>query len=175
MFLSCSSCLVLEGWSNAVFLNISIWQSVYFYISCIFLVFHVFCFLRIVYIVSFFLQAFFNEFVIHGLSGLLFFTVSCVHDTVELYKFVNKLINLLYVMLTSSSLTISSQLHFSKSFMKALFLSSLTSLFFMYVLCFASWCIYSVTTYIGRWSLMSFIIKPLCLWEHKSVVKNIIY
>ena len=91
MFLSCSSCLVLEGWSNAVFLNISIWQSVYFYISCIF---HVFCFLRIVYIVSFFLQAFFNEFVIHGLSGLLFFTVSCVQlltGQFELYKFVNKL------------------------------------------------------------------------------------
>ena len=137
MFLSCSSCLILEGRSNAVFLNISIWQSVYFYISCIFLVFHVFCFLRIVYIVSFFYKHFFYEFVIHGLLGLLFFTVSCVQlltGQFELYKFVNKLINVIYVMLTSSSLTISSQLHFSKSFMKALFLSSLTSLCMFYVL-----------------------------------------
>ena len=77
MFLSCSTCLILEGRSNGVFLNISIWQSVYFYISCIFLVFHVFCFLRIVYS-KFFYKHFFYEFVIHGLSGFLFFTVSYV-------------------------------------------------------------------------------------------------
>ena len=59
-----------------------------FYFSC----FSYVLFLRIVYIVSFFLQAFF----INGLLGLLFFTVSCVRllaGQFELYKFVNKLIN----------------------------------------------------------------------------------
>ena len=117
----------------------------------------------------------------------------------ELYKFVNKLINLLYVMLTSS-VTISSQSHFSKSFMKALFLSSSSCMFYfllhgvyiqslhthththtyIYIIynihVYIYVCIYVyiyvyIYIYIGRWSLMSFIIKPLCLWEHKSVVK----
>ena len=126
MFLSCSSCLILEGRINAVFLNISIWHLavslfLYFlYFSCFS---SVLFFKNCLYSRGFFYKHFFNEFFIHG---LLFFTVSCVQlltGQFELYKFVNKLINLLYVMLTSSSLTMSSQLHFSKSFMKAFFQS----------------------------------------------------
>ena len=78
---------------------------------------------------------------IHGLSGLLFFLLPCVMLLVltgqlVLNKFVNKFTHLLYVglILTSSSDNISSQLQLSKSFMKAFFLTSLITLFFMQVL-----------------------------------------
>ena len=87
----------------------------------------------------FFLQAFFKHVVIHGLSGLLFFLLPCVMLLVltgqlVLNKFVNMFTNLLYVILTSSSANISSQLQFSKSFMRAFFATSLITLFFMQVL-----------------------------------------
>ena len=67
-----------------------------------------------------------------------------------LNKFVNKLKKLLYVILTSSSANMSSQFHFSKSFMKAFFVTSLITLFLMQILFNVSLLIYRVITYRGR-------------------------
>ena len=86
----------------------------------------------------FFLHECFKHVVIHGLSGFLFFLLPCVMlleltGKLVLNKFVNKLTNVLHVILTSSSANISSQLQFSKYFMKAFFVTSLITLFFIQV------------------------------------------